>query len=167
MLTVRILSGLPPYGPMAIQFPEGWSPTGREGLVVEFADGDERWTGNFDLGWLPRRNQAWASEDGKYAYVLASGKFWRIDFGQRCGTLLCEEAAELLEVDDPAGWVVATATHCERISVEGTIWRTTRLSLDGFDQLRVAGDTLIGLAWVIDDTWAPFCVDLRSGRVLR
>ena len=36
MVSVKALSGLPPYGPLAAAFPVEWGRCGREGFVVEF-----------------------------------------------------------------------------------------------------------------------------------
>ena len=36
MVTAKILSGLPPYGPLATTFPSEWGRLAREGIVVEF-----------------------------------------------------------------------------------------------------------------------------------
>lgn len=47
---VKLLKGLPPYGPMAISFPEELGKKGQEGMVVEFQTNKETWVGNFRQG---------------------------------------------------------------------------------------------------------------------
>ena len=52
-----------------------------------------------------------------------------------------------------------------RLGPEGLLWHTRRLSWDGFTELRIIGEELVGLAWSpIDNEWSSFQVDLRTGR---
>src|SRR5213593_1232440 len=47
---VRLLQGLPPYGPLATAFPSEWGRLGREGTVVEFMTEAGSWVANFQPG---------------------------------------------------------------------------------------------------------------------
>jgi hypothetical protein len=51
---MRILPGLPPYGPTAVPFPASGQGRHRVGLVVEIDDPQgDTWTGNFQRGGMP------------------------------------------------------------------------------------------------------------------
>jgi hypothetical protein len=69
MVTINMLSGLPPYGPMATAFPREWGRLGREGTVVEFQAEAGPWVGNFQSGreevtamTTPRDGRGWLNE---------------------------------------------------------------------------------------------------------
>lgn len=63
ILNVRLISGLPAYGPLPTNFPGEWGRLGREGIVVEFKtwDGfDERNIAQSEikgLAWSPVDDQ--------------------------------------------------------------------------------------------------------------
>jgi hypothetical protein len=45
------------------------------------------------------------------------------------------------------------------------MWHTWRLSWDGFDELKITGAEITGLAWSpVNGQWHPFRVELSSGR---
>ena len=71
---------------------------------------------------------------------------------------------DLWEVSNPDGFVI-NHTDCEffRLRSEGVIWRTRRISIDGFQDLEISNTHLRGLADAIG-AWVPFEVDLDSGR---
>ena len=79
---VRVLHGLPPYGPPAIAFPGEWGRLGREGIVVEFRTEAGTWVGNFQPG-LGGLQLAGLHPNKRDAVVIAAGDLWVIDPGVR------------------------------------------------------------------------------------
>ncbi len=147
---VRVLHGLPPYGPPAIALPGEWGRLGREGIVVEFRTEAGTWVGNFQPG-LGGLQLAGLHPNKRDAVVIAAGDLWVIDPGVRTAERLLPAIDAALEVRDPDG--------------KGLLWHTRRLSWDGFDQLSIGNGEVKGLAWSpIDDQWYPFRVDLDTGR---
>lgn len=51
------------------------------------------------------------------------------------------------------------------VGASGVLWRTHRISRDGFRDLRLASESLRGEAFSGVDQWLAFDVDLRSGTV--
>ena len=51
-----------------------------------------------------------------------------------------------------------------RLSADGVMWRSRRISWDGFSELRLEGQRLFGQAWSpFGDAWLPFELDVRTG----
>jgi hypothetical protein len=51
-----------------------------------------------------------------------------------------------------------------RLAPSGILWRTRRLSWDGFNAVRLSTETIRGDAWnPVEDRWMPFEVDLATG----
>ena len=164
-LPVRLLGGLPPYGPMATAFPSEWGRLGREGIVVEFKTEGSTWVANFQPG-LGGLNFAQVHPNGRDAVVVASGDLWVVNPVQRSAERLLPALNAALEVRDPDGWVFSRqGLALARFGPEGLVWHTRRLSWDGFDQLSIVHGQVTGLAWSpMDDHWYPFQVDLFTGR---
>jgi len=53
-----------------------------------------------------------------------------------------------------------------RLNATEISWRTRRVSWDGFQSIEITATELRGLACGLDESWAPFVVDLRAGQVL-
>jgi hypothetical protein len=161
----KILPGLAPYGPLATAFPSEWGRLGREGTVVQFNTQSGPWVVNFRPGLegldtvLPHPNE-------HDAIVISSGDLWIVDPELRQADLLLPGIVAILEVQVPDGWVLSRqGLALARLGREGLVWHTRRLSWDGFDELKVGGGDLTGLAWSpIDGQWHPFRVDLRTGK---
>ena len=164
-LTVTLLSGLPVYGPLATPFPAEWGRIGREGTVVEFKLGDLAWVGNFRSG-LGGIELAQIHPNQRDAVVVAGGDLWVVDPNQRTATFLLPAIDAAIEVRDPDGWLFSRqGLAIARFGPQGLCWHTKRLSWDGFDQLNLVGDELIGLARdPMGDSGIPFRVEIRTGR---
>ena len=164
MVAAKILSGLPPYGPMATAFPTEWGRLGREGTVVEFRAEAGAWVGNFEPG-LGGLDSAGIHPDGRHAVVISAGDLWVVDPNDRTALRLLPAIAAAGEVQDPNGWIYSRqGLALARLGPAGLIWHTRRLSWDGFDQLTIFGNEMKGLAWSpLDDRWHPFRVDIRTG----
>lgn len=163
--TFRIVDGLPTSGPLALGFPEEFARLGREGLVVEFESPRGTWTGNFERG-LGGLDLARAHPNGRDVVVLSRGDCWIVDPERRSANQILGAVEALLDVEDPPGFVLnCQGITLARIGPAGLLWRTRRLSWDGFDRLEIAGGELTGVAWSApEDRWIPFEVDLRTGR---
>lgn len=161
----KLLLGLAPYGPLATAFPSEWGRPGREGVVVEFDSAAGLWVANFRPG-LGGLKVVFPHPNGRDAVVIASGDRWVVNPRQRSAELLLPAIDSLLEVQEPNGWILSRqGLALARLGPEGLLWHTRRLSWDGFDQLRIEGDEVLGLAWSpFDDQWRAFRVDLRTGR---
>jgi hypothetical protein len=165
VIAVRLLEGLPPYGPLATAFPADWGRLGREGTVVEFETEGGTWVANFGRG-LGGIELAQLHPNKHDAVVIAAGDLWVVDGVERSAKLLLPAIETVFEVRDPEGWVFnRQGLALARFGPDGLMWHTRRLSWDGFDQLKVGGSEVTGLAWSpMDNQWYPFRVDLTTGR---
>lgn len=164
MIEARRLPGLPPYGPLPIWFPPG--SIGREGLVVEFRGDFETWVGSFQRNGYREVELVSPHPDGRRVVVVASGSLWVVNAEVRTAELLSWAVKGILDVENPRGWIFSISDLAfMRFHEGGLLWRTKRLSWDGFDRLRLKNGELTGLSYSpIDDTWRPFSVDVATGR---
>lgn len=161
---VKLLAGLPVYGPLATAFPTEWGRRGREGVVVEFTADVGAWVANFKPG-LAGMTFAQFHPNQHDAIVVAAGDLWVVDPDRRTAELLLPAINAALEVESPDGWVFdRQGLAVVRFGPDGIVWHTKRLSWDGFDQLRIVDDEVTGFAWDPEGTWYPFRVDIRTGR---
>jgi len=81
----EILSGLPPYGPPALNFSATGTGLHREGYVVRFfPDGTEAWVGNFQPGFVSFWDVA-EHPNGEDIVVIAGGTAYVISpTAKRC-----------------------------------------------------------------------------------
>jgi hypothetical protein len=165
MVSVKQLPGLPPYGPSPQAFPVDWGRLGRQGVVVEFTIERGSWVGNFQPG-LAGLEFVGIHPNKEDAVVIASGDLWVILPESRRAERLLPAIDSAIEVHDPEGWIFSRqGLAFARLGPTGLIWHTRRLSWDGFDQVRIAGGEMTGLAWSpMDERWHRFRVDLSSGR---
>lgn len=163
-LSVQLLAGLPPYGPMAMSFPKEWGLRGHEGVVCEFKNDDFCWVGNFSPG-LYGITFAAIHPNQRDAVVYAKGHLWSVDPVQPTASLVLQSIESAMEVRKPDGWLLnISGLAIARFGPDGLLWHTKRLSWDGFTQLALAGDELTGLACEpSENSWAPFRVDIRNG----
>lgn len=72
---------------------------------------------------------------------------------------------DIWPVTNPAGYLLNNqGLGFLRLSADGVLWRSRRISWDGFSDLRFEGERLTGKAWSpVEDTWLPFELDVRSG----
>ena len=133
--------------------------------MVEFDSREEPWVANFQPG-IRGLNVVYPHPNGHGAIVIASGDLWVVSPEERSAQRSLRSIELALEVHDPDGWVFSIqGIALARFGPEGLVWQTRRLSYDGFDQLKVEGDEITGLAWSpVGDTWEAFRVDLRTGR---
>jgi hypothetical protein len=158
---------LPSYGPLATAFPPEWGSRAREGLVVEFVANDgEVWVGNFQPG-LGGVNDVLRHPNGRDALVISNGTLWSVNPTTRHADELAPVVFDVWPVADPDGYVLNDqGLAFLRLSDSGILWSTTRISWDGFRNLRFEGEQLTGQAWSpLEDRWLPFSLDLQTGLV--
>jgi hypothetical protein len=167
-MTFRRLPGLPPYGAAATTFPPQWGGGAREGLVVEFATSDGNvWVGNFQPG-IGGVDEVLSHPNGRDALVVSNGSLWIVNPVTRSADELASAVFNIWRVTDPDGYLLNNqGLGFVRLSPEGVLWKSRRISWDGFSDLRFEGEHLTGQAWAyyIEDGWLPFTLDLRTGKV--
>jgi len=151
---------------MATGFPEEWGRLGREGLVVEFAGASgTTWVGNFqpglggldDVRWHPNRQQV---------LVASAGALWCVDPDTRVGEEIAPAVFSIWQLESGDLLIDNQGLVFVRLGASGVVWRTPRISWDGFQNVRLESAQLAGEAWLpVEDRWLPFSIDLESGRV--
>ena len=168
MIPCEILKGLPSDGAPAIPFPADSAARYSEGLVVRFGAGGESWVGNFLRGGY---GFDWVGPmpDGDHLLVVSQGAGYVVDpasrllvteIGAGISEVIADEARRLLILVDIG------SCDIEAFGPEGRVWTTGQISWDGFRNVRVAGDVIVGEAyqpWTPD--WVPFTVDVETGAV--
>jgi hypothetical protein len=149
--------------------PRQYSATGkgmhREGFVVEFRlDASRSWVGNFQPG-LTTLNDVLIDESAHVALVIAGGQGYRVRLHD--GELLSEIGGTIQSVYASLG--IDGLVFCDGTDFElhrdTLVWRTRRVSWDGFRNVKMGVKQLTGEAWMFDDTWHPFSVNLATGEV--
>jgi hypothetical protein len=164
----RRLPGLPPYGPTAKTIPHEWGHGAREGLVVEFRrlDGSV-WVGNFEPG-LGGIDDVVADPNDTDVLVVAGGQLYRVSPDTQDAVRLAPAVFDLWQLRDPPRLLFnnqGLAFLC--IGRDGLVWKTRRISWDGFRNLRFDCGRLEGEAWSpVEDRWLPFRVYLADGAVV-
>lgn len=164
--TFQILAGLPATGPYPEQFSVDGRGMHREGFVLRVTPGGGApWAGNFQRG-LTGFSGAFPHPDGTSLVVIAGGDGYVVDpetralrsvlAGVYSGAWIWNEGS-LLILDH-------SGVSFESIGPDGTIWTTRRISWDGFRDVRIKGEKLLGEAWSpAGNYWSAFEVDLRTG----
>lgn len=167
MTTFRRLPGLPPYGPVAVAFPPHWGSGAREGLVVEFApNAGGAWVGNFQPG-IGGVDDVRSHPNGRDVLVIANGSLWIVNPATRTADEVASAVFDVWPVTNPDGYLLNNqGIGFLRLSADGVMWKSRRISWDGFSDLRFEGERLTGQSWSpVEDTWLPFELDVRTGRV--
>ena len=162
MGSFEVLSGLPPYGPMAKPFPTSGYGAFRQGFVVQFESKKlGTWVGNFQSG-LTTFSGAYKHPDGKHVVVVAGGAIYTVD----PDTQIAEESGGMVssvtQVSGKNALLFNDSIFLSFISPYGN-WQTQRLSWDGIRNLSISGDFALGEGWHYDDTWHEFSVSLADG----
>jgi hypothetical protein len=167
MWQATIVPGLPGEGPWPEQFTHDDMPTHSEGLAVRFDQDDgSHWIGNFQPG-ISEVSTVRVHPNGSDALVIARGQGYVVAVTER--RLLDTFGGYITAILEVPGENVVVFADSdvafEAISVAGELWRTKRISYDGFRNLRIAGDQILGEAWSpVDDRWFLFTVDIRTGK---
>lgn len=163
MLMIRVLSGLPPYGPPALSFPKPLAF--QEGFVLEFTpENGNPWVGNF----ATLRNDGFSAvyqEFGSKAVVVVSGGAGYV--------VDCEERRLVREIGGPIDhcWyqpelhalIFSDGLGFECFDDRGTRWRSPRVSWDGIRNIVCSGMIVTGEAYdPFSDSWLPIQFDLGA-----
>lgn len=165
--SARIVPGLPTYGESAL----GFSATGHglhaQGLVVEISPDDgPSWIGNFVRG-LSAFDFAELHPNARNVLVIAGGQGYVVDAKQR-GVTEMFGAAIVDVIRHPArDWLIFNDQEIRfsALGPDGWVWKSRRVSWDGFRDLHVEAEHVIGEAWSPGDSWEPFKVNLNTGEV--
>jgi len=150
---------------MATSFPARFARTGSEGYVVEFLpDTSDAWVGNFGPG-LGGYSGVHLHPNSADVVVFSKGNGYVIDVYRReLKKELGGAVASVWEINGPRGLVCdRQGLAFFRIGPAGLIWHTRQLSFDGFRDVMLSSNRIVGLAWGLDDAWLPFEVDLATG----
>lgn len=163
--TVRILPGLPAYGPAAEPFPSNGIGAHREGVVVEFEGHDgQTWVGNFQPG-ATSYNVVFDTFGTDRPVVVAGGRAYVVDVSARKVTEQFGETIDwALELPDRRLIVFADGIGFAARNRDGVVWKSGRVSWDGMRDLTHEGRVVRGYAysWLNDD-YKSFELDLDSG----
>jgi hypothetical protein len=151
---------------MATGFPEEWARLGREGLVVEFVGGDgATWVGNFRPGLDGLDDVRW-HPNGKQVLICSAGALWCADPASRAAKEIAHAIFNIWELESGDLLLDNQGLAFLRLGRVGVVWQTHRVSWDGFQNMRLDAEQLVGEAWSpIEDRWLPFSVHLHTGRV--
>ena len=149
---------------MAKTIPAGWGHGAREGVVVEFqlADGSV-WVGNFEPG-SAGVDDVRANPFGSQVLLTASGQLYSVNPTTQEAVRLAPGVFGVWELSSPHRVLFNNqdlAFVC--VGRDGVAWATSRISWDGFRNLRLSDETLQGEAWSFEDRWLPFRVNLADG----
>ena len=166
MWSATILAGLPGEGPWPEQFTHGDALTHSEGLVIRFEPpGGSEWVGNFQPG-ISSVSEVLVHPDRLHAIVIARGQAYVVSVGSRqlVSTFGGDITAVLRVPGDSTIIFALSGVRFEALGPDGILWKTSRISWDGFQNLRFAAGALVGEAWsAIEQEWYPFRVDLANG----
>lgn len=162
MGSYQVLEGLPPNGPLALGFPEAWAEKGQEGFVIEFLKSDGRkWTGNFE----GNAGAVFPHPDGLSLLVVAGGPMYVVNIDECSVDVLDGHAEGVHQIIGCQDLLIELSGVClARLGGGGFVWKTSRISWDGFRGVSTANGVISGESWSpIQDKWIPFRVDLASG----
>jgi hypothetical protein len=164
MIKHNILEGLHPYGDLPRQFSATGLGTHREGFVVQFCPKTvEEWVGNFQRG-MGSLEGVYEHPDQTVLAVVAGGQGYVVDVGTRSLKRTFGGMLEtVFEVRERQMLVFGDRTEFQAFGSSGLVWRSARISWDGFYALAIEGDELVGEAFELGDVWLTFKLDLRSG----
>jgi hypothetical protein len=138
-----------------------------EGFVVEFqpASGDP-WVANFAKG-LTNFSKAMLHPNGQAVVVVSGGQGYVVDPNTRqLAEMFGGWFVDALEMPERGLLVFQSPVDFSAMNRAGHVWETRRLSLDGFQSVRVSGEKLLGEGREVDDTWTPFEIDLEKGKAI-
>ena len=165
MSSFRKLPGLPPYGPLPLQFSSTGQGMHSEGFVVEFLPGSRMsWVGNFQPG-LSSYTEAIGHPDGRRVIVISGGEGYIVDpQTQQVDTMFGGAIEYCAHVPDLKAAVFGNGLWFEIIFGDGSRTVTRRISWDGMTGIEILGDRLRGRAFdPMTESSVPFEVNLLDG----
>lgn len=144
----KILSGLPAYGELPLQFSASGMGMHSEGFVVQFFPLETpSWIGNFQRG-LTKFDSVLNHPNGDAVIVAAGGECYTIDLNRKH---LIEhfggDIVSAIEVPSKPLIVFEGSVRFEGVGTTGRLWRSNRISWDGIRNTEIQGEELLGEAW--------------------
>lgn len=169
MRTFEVLEGLPGHGPMYVPITDGMEPYYSEGFVVRFfPERSEPWVANFKPG-LSDLNTAYDFPQRRKALIIAGGEGYVMSPEHKHSLLVFGGQITAVLVGPEDQIVMPNNVDITVLTPRsGSLWRTRRISWDGFQLLRIEGNSLHGESWqptssgMLKDEWRPFRLDLNS-----
>lgn len=166
----EILNGLPPYGPMYISISEDGVPFHFQGYVVLFYRSDgTNWVANFKTG-NTNFNTIYDFPEFKRTIVFAAGNGYIMADDEENPVKAIEAAFTKVFIADNNILIAADQTDFTVINIStDEVWRSGRISWDGFDNLNLSGDFIIGLAYEPtsgDGRWEPFSFNYKTNEII-
>jgi hypothetical protein len=162
---MRILPGLPPYGPTAVPFPASGRGAHRVGFVVEIDDGrGGKWVGNFQRA-ATTFDAAFETFGTDRPVIIAGGEGYLVDAPTHAE--LATFAGHIIwahELPKIGRLILADDLRFYAVEREGLVWQSRRVSWDGMGNIVVRDGTIHGDAFSpMDDGHHPFEIDLATG----
>jgi hypothetical protein len=96
--------------------------------------------------------------------VVSGGQGYRVCVASKsCEGTVGGQITIVIPVPAAGGWVLGNGLWFELQCGGEILWRTRRLSWDGVRNIEVSGALLSGEAWMFDDSWHSFTVNLKDG----
>ena len=164
----EILDGLPRYGPMYFPVTENGKPFYSEGFAVRFykSDGTD-WVANFKPGFTGL-NKIMETADWDKLLVFAGGTCYLMNPDEikplKCFGIsfynIIESAERTLILQDYTDFTI--------VEFSGLVWRSERISWDGFKDVTLNGDLVTGLSFDATDSnneWKPFAFNIKTKEI--
>jgi len=156
------------HPPLAGDYPEVHYDVVGLGSWFLFRPSDEpEWVGVF--GWGTGQQDVAAHDPlSGCAFVIACGRGYVVDTGSRRLLSRTDESdfVDVLVGPDPGLFIVSDGLSLYGYGAEGRRWITRRISLDGLNDLRLVGRTVLGTASDLEwDREVEFECDIDSGDI--
>lgn len=168
MFNATPLAGLPPYGPVALSFPD--AAAFREGYVVEFTnDNGDTWVGNFQTFDENGLSEVHPELGSSAVMIVAGSNGYIMDVERR--KLVRDLGFGISSIwfdGERKALVCANGLWFESHTAETLLWRSRRISWDGLRNLKQDGHIISGEAYdptSKEENWVSFNIDLSSGEV--
>ncbi len=167
MTRFEILSGLPPYGPMALPFPPDGRQAFTEGLVVRFwPENKKAWIGNFQRSSVMGYDAVLAHPDGRQIMVVAGGAGYVVDSETRCETQrdLSSDIVSARCLPELGIILFEDGLRFAALKAGGEAWASDQIAWDEIRNISIEGACLRAEAYSpLGDRWHPFSLDLNTG----
>ena len=166
----EILNSLPVYGPMYISVTDNDEPYYSEGFPIKFYKSDgTTWVANFKPGWTGK-NGVYDFPEREVIIVIAGGLGYTMNpdkekpintfgltineiFQTENGSLACADGISFIYLDNTTG----------------ELWRSVRISWDGFKDLKLNEYLITGKSYDPTNTnneWTEFSLNLKTKEVI-
>lgn len=143
-----------------------------QGVLIEFFKNDgSSWVGNFGSG-TAEANEVIEFPDKSRIIIFISGKMYIFDpndpSSYKDTGILTYSFGKVLRADS-GQYVTYDFTDVYVIETNGDVWRSERISWDGFKDVKIEGEIVTGLSWhamaLKDQEWFPFLINLLTKEI--